>query len=472
MNGLIHSWVRATLRVVFLVLFLGFIWMVASLRGTAAQSANGSNDSNEVSSTPAPSRKATPTPTPAPIANRLNAINGISPNLISVAKGLDSAAQDPRAAKIFSVLNADSLGKLQTDVDHINPDKLASMSSVGAATSSEHLQNIQLRMQALQAGASGFTALGFHVTDNAPPTSATDTNAFGYAGPSGPDGKGGKEVAPPPDSTRWGAFITGAGEFDRVGDTLTARGFNLNSGGVTAGVDYRFTDHFAAGLFAGYTYTGINIANGGRITVDTGKLGLYGTYFNGGFYFNTAVQGGYDGYDANRAGLGGFAQSHPTGGDINLMAAPGYNWTFGGLTLGATSRFQYAYQDTEPFTETGSLAPLSVASQHSESIVSAFGMKASYDWKLGTTIIRPELRLEWEHEYGDVDTTVSSQLASGAGTSFSVTGPQIGRDDLHVGAGFAVVFSDRLSTYIYYDGQFFRTNYDSSTVTGGFRLSF
>ena len=71
-----------------------------------------------------------------------------------------------------------------------------------------------------------------------------------------------------------------------------------------------------------------------------------------------------------------------------------------------------------------------------------------------------------------MSTTLAGRLASGAGDSFLVTGPEIGRDSMIVGAGFAVVLSDRLSTYFYYDGEFLRTNYDSSTVTGGFRFSF
>jgi autotransporter-associated beta strand protein len=390
----------------------------------------------------------------------------VPPNLLAVANGIDSAAGDPRAARLFSVLDADNLNQLIKDLQHINPDTLTSTSSVGSSTSSIHMQNLQLRMQALQSGATGFSAMGFHVTDN-----STGDNAAAYAGPTGPDGKGGKEVVPPPADNRWGSFITGAGDFDRVGDTSSARGFNLDSGGITLGVDFRFTDHFVAGIFAGYTYTGINIADGGRIAVDAGKAGLYATYFTGGFYVDTAVQGGYDTYETNRAGLDGTAHSSPVGGDLNVLFAPGYNWTVGGLTFGPTAKFLYAYESTNGFTETGSLAPLSVDSQHSNSLISGFGMKASYDWKIGGIIIRPELRLEWEHEYGDVATNVTSQLASGAGDPFTVTGPEIGRDSMHLGAGGAVVFSDRFSAYLYYDGEFFRTNYDS-TVTGGLRLTF
>jgi len=407
-----------------------------------------------------------------PIVTPISGLPGITVNDFSTAGNLDGIARSPGAARIFAVLDSDNLGQLVRDVQLINPDQLIDLSNVGSSVSKVHTLNLQGRMEALQSGACGFSAMGFHVTDNSEDVSAN------YAGPTGPDGKesldskGGKEVSPPPADNRWGSFVTGAGEFDHVGDTATARGFNVESGGITFGVDYRFTDHFVAGLFGGYTDTGISIANGGHIDVNAGKVGLYDTYFDGGFYVNSAVQGGYDAYDTNRASLGGMAHSSPTGGDFNLLVAPGYNWTRGGLTFGPTSRFQYSYQSTGGFTETGSLTPMTVASQHTDSIVGAFGMKASYDWKIGGITVRPELRLEWEHEYGDVVTSVQSQLADGTGNPFTVKSPEIGRDSLHVGAGFGVVFSERVSAYAYYDGEVFRTNYDSSTVTGGFRLSF
>jgi hypothetical protein len=35
-----------------------------------------------------------------------------------------------------------------------------------------------------------------------------------------------------------------------------------------------------------------------------------------------------------------------------------------------------------------------------------------------------------------------------------------------------MIWSDRISTYVFYDGDVARTNYDSHTVTGGFRITF
>jgi len=115
---------------------------------------------------------------------------------------------------------------------------------------------------------------------------------------------------------------------------------------------------------------------------------------------------------------------------------------------------------------------MAIGSQHTDSIVTGLGVKASYDLKCGAVTVRPELILEWEHEYGDTSTAIDAQLANASSASARLNSPALGRDDLHLGAGFAVVFSERFTAYAYYDGQFFRSNYDSSTVTGGFRLSF
>ena len=107
-----------------------------------------------------------------------------------------------------------------------------------------------------------------------------------------------------------------------------------------------------------------------------------------------------------------------------------------------------------------------------ESVRSALGFKASWDWKAGSVLIRPELRASWQHEYGDTAYPFRSNFATGGGDSFIVHGPDTGRDSLLLGAGFAVQCSERCSTYLYYDGELGRTNYESHSISGGVRLAF
>jgi outer membrane autotransporter protein len=87
-------------------------------------------------------------------------------------------------------------------------------------------------------------------------------------------------------------------------------------------------------------------------------------------------------------------------------------------------------------------------------------------------LIRPEIRAAWQHEFGDTENSIVASLASGAGNSFSVNSPAIGRDSLLIGAGAAVIFNDRVSVYAYYDGELARTNYSSNNVSAGLRFTF
>ena len=91
---------------------------------------------------------------------------------------------------------------------------------------------------------------------------------------------------------------------------------------------------------------------------------------------------------------------------------------------------------------------------------------------MGRVIIKPEISLAWQHEYGAQAYSIVSNFASGAGNSFTVNSPQVGRDSLLIGAGAAVLLSERISIYAYYDGELLRTNYQSNNVSAGVRVTF
>jgi outer membrane autotransporter protein len=238
------------------------------------------------------------------------------------------------------------------------------------------------------------------------------------------------------------------------------------------GVDYRIGSNFAIGLTGGYAHTGVDLAGNGSIDVDGGTGGFYATAFGGGFYLDTAVTGGVSDYETHRTALLGTANGSTDSGTVNVLVAGGYDWTKGALTVGPIASFQYTYVGLNGFTETGSLAPLKFGDQSVDSIRAALGIKASYDWKIGRVLVKRELRVSWQHEYGDSTYSIVASFANGAGTNFTVNGPNIGRDSLLIGAGIAVLWNDRISTYIYYDGELARTNYDSQSVTAGFRITF
>jgi autotransporter-associated beta strand protein len=391
----------------------------------------------------------------------------LTPNQLAVGNMLNSAVGNPAAAPLIAFLNSQPVANLPNDYNLIAPTQISSVNATAVSVGRVQATNIGGRTANIRAGLTGFSSAGFGISGGAA------SFGEGFEGVSGPEGKSGPPALAPTPSNRWGVFLTGLGEFTNVDSTPNAPGYDVNTGGFTLGVDYRLTPNFALGLSAGYAHTSVGIDSpGGNIDVNAGTIGMYATVFGNGFYLDTAVNGGPSGYTTRRTALQGTANGSTNGGEFNFLVAGGYDWTKGNLTIGPTASFQYGYVALDGFTETGSLAPLTFPRQNTESERTAFGAKANYEWKIGNITAIPQFSAAWQHEFGSTEYAVVASLASGAGNSFTVHGPNIGRDSLLIGAGATVILNERVSTYLYYDGEFARTNYLSNNVTGGVRISF
>src|SRR6202007_2361072 len=131
-----------------------------------------------------------------------------------------------------------------------------------------------------------------------------------------------------------------------------------------------------------------------------------------GFYLDTSVSAGPNGYDTRRTALQGTASGNTDGTDVNFLIAGGYDWKVGNLTIGPTASFQFSYVGLNSFTETGSLAPLKFPDQNTESERTAFGAKASYECKMGKITVIPQVSASWQHEFGATAYSVVAGFAS------------------------------------------------------------
>src|SRR5580700_7241614 len=131
--------------------------------------------------------------------------------------------------------------------------------STARAVGKVQVANIVQRLSNVQAGSTGFSSSGFSINGGAA------SFGEGFAGVSGPEGKSGPAVFAPTPDNRWGVFVTGLGEFSNVDSTPIAAGYDVNTGGVTFGIDYRLTPNFAIGLTGGYAHTSVGLDGGGNI---------------------------------------------------------------------------------------------------------------------------------------------------------------------------------------------------------------
>ncbi len=398
--------------------------------------------------------------------------NGLTVNQKSVASALDKVAFDKRERRLIDYLNQRSLNDLPGDFDRIAPDELASIYDISFALANVQSLNLQRRTDDIRRGSTGFSAAGLAMNGTGPGYSGPVQFRTGSAGPTGDESKESKSVEIPEES-KWGVFLSGVGEWVDVDGDGNARGYEISTGGFTVGIDYKVNPNFAVGLSAGYAGTGADLSDDGRVFVNGGKLGLYATYFTGGFYLDAGLNGGYNSYDTKRTALAGTARGDTEGLEFNALLGTGYDFTIGNLRVGPTATVQYTNVQIDEFKESGSLAPLQIEDQNAESLRTAIGFRASYDIQLRNgMIIRPELRAAWQHEFADRRFALDSRFASGAGSVFTVYGPEYGRDSLLLSAGLTLLLNERTALFLSYDGQLARTDYDSHAVSGGVRVAF
>ena len=115
---------------------------------------------------------------------------------------------------------------------------------------------------------------------------------------------------------------------------------------------------------------------------------------------------------------------------------------------------------------------MQIQSDSVDSLRSDVGFRIFYQWQMGKILVEPSLKAAWEHEYKYSALPITAGFAGISGPSTTFFGPSEGHDSAVVSAGVSVQVTPAITTYVNYDGQLGRGNYDSNAVTGSVRISF
>ena len=248
------------------------------------------------------------------------------------------------------------------------------------------------------------------------------------------------------------------------GDFVKEEAQRVTSAGMIVAVDKRFCEHFVLGIVGGYSHS-----TSADFDADTGWGGVYGIAFNGPWYINQTLIGGGNTFRTTRIGpFGGIARGSSGGWFGSEITQGGYNYKCGSLTIGPYGLLQYALNRTNGWSESGSIAPVTVRSNTAGSIVSDLGVETSYDWH-GATF---KVSAAWEHEYSDTTTFTTVNIVDIPSSMTTVASPSLGHESAVIGAGIAYHLSKRITVNLGYNGQFGRRNYESNNVTGSIRIGF
>ena len=292
-------------------------------------------------------------------------------------------------------------------------EQLTSLYEISFSGTNTQRLNLEQRLGEIQQGSTGFAS---NLNIYKPPEPYEGKNSV-IEEESGKTVVENQPVLQPTPENRWGVWVTGWGDFVSVGDDNFTKGYDFTTGGVTLGIDYRLTEHLVVGLFGSYAHTW-NDLKPGEIEVNTGRGGLYATYFGHGFYLNAAVFGGYNSYDTKRQALLGSATGSTDGEEFSTFIGAGYDFHFGNFAVGPLASLQYTYVNVTGFSEQGSLVPLQIHSDSQDSLRTDFGLRASYSCHVGSVIVIPSVTSAWEHEYKYSALPVTVSAAALADTMF------------------------------------------------------
>jgi outer membrane autotransporter protein len=408
--------------------------------------------------TPVPS--PIPSPAPPPVIVTINfASFALTPNQLAAGTLVDQIQFNPKAADLISFLADQPASNLPGDLEKISPDGLTAFYEISFSNANIQRLNLEGRLDDLRSGSNGFSS---NMKVN-----GASVNLDGKSSKSTVE-----QVLQPGPQNRWGVWVTGFGDFVNVDSDSNAKGYDFTTGGFSVGIDYRINDQLAIGAMGEYAHTWTSLEPSGDIDVDSGRGGVYATWFNHGIYLNGAIYGGHNSYSSSRSGLEGMASGGTGGAEFSTFISGGYDFTCGQLTVGPIAALQYTYVNIDSFGEHGSLAPLDIHSQSAESLRTDLGFRASYQWQVGKVLVEPSLRAAWEHEFKYSNLPITAGFAGIPGPSATFFGPSEGHDSAIVSAGVSVQWTPAIATYANYDGQLGRDRYDSNAVTGGVRISF
>ncbi|WP_374090058.1 autotransporter outer membrane beta-barrel domain-containing protein [Methylomicrobium lacus] len=362
----------------------------------------------------------------------------------------------------------------------MTPLQALAPSTLAISVANQQFRNVKNRLMLLRRGAGG----GFDVSGL---NGSALPSGLAFGGPGQASGGAGGDK----DSSfdKLGVFVNGnfgVGDKDRTDREL---GFEYDSQGVTAGVDYRFTDDFVFGGTFGYNAVKSDFdATRGNLNLDGYSYSLYSTYYKEDFYVDGIFSGGWNDYDMRRninfSGFGGpinqTAKGATQGNDFSFNISSGYDFHNQGLTYGPYGRVSYQNVQIDGFQENasnpgapgfGSLA--TVGKQNADSLQTALGGQLSYALSMPFGVLMPTARAEWIHEFHDGSRPVNWQFSNDPAQSvFTVVSDNPDRNYANLGAGMSATFTHGVSAFLFYEAMVGRQSLAEHTINLGVRGEF
>ena len=403
--------------------------------------------------------------------------------IAALPPGQRTPEQADLLARCQSFAGADP-GQVADALQQLLPDTTVAMTTVAIQGGQAQLDNLKARIAALRSGTQGSRFGGLALAS--PVGAMPVTGLF--------DALLGLDETPEAgtDFDRWGWFLSGTlgrGEAE-PGRVSPAYDFDIN--GLTAGLDYRFSDRWVAGVSLGYTQQDTTLVGSeGSVEAKGYSVSGYATFYRDQSWYSDAVlTWGRNDYDTVRrirytlSGPGGTSTVDQTArgalsGDLTAFTSTiGKDFQAGAWTIGPYGRLLYSRVAFDAGRETlaagaGSGLALEIFPGTQTSVASVAGAKFSSALSRDWGILMPHLQIEWEREYRDDPQRVGARfLADPDAQRFSIEGEPIDNSFFRLGAGLSVLFAGGRSGFVYIERVIGKSGFTQTNVALGFRGEF
>lgn len=366
-------------------------------------------------------------------------------------------------------------------IQQLLPLQVIAQSTMTLTASNLQFRNVNSRLMTLRNGARGLDVGGLTLRSDGQALPSAFLNSLVPGHTTGGGASSDKES--PFD--RFGVFVNGnfsVGDKNRTNQEL---GFDFDSQGVTAGIDYRLTDNFVLGTAFGYngTNSGFDQSRGG-INIDGYNFSLYSTYYVKDFYLDGMLTGGWNAYDTRRqisfGTINQTGQGNTRGNEYAANLSAGYDFHYKSFTSGPYGRVSYQNNQIDSYQEKSTVPAspgfgslLSIGNQSAQSTRTALGGQLSYALSTKHGVFTPTARAEWLHEYNNGSRLINARFINDpTNTTFSISSNNPDRNFFNLGSGLSATLAHGASAFLFYEAMVGNNNITQHSISAGIRSEF
>ena len=285
-------------------------------------------------------------------------------------------------------------------------------------------------------------------------------------------------------SSPWGFFINGqisSGDF-KYADAQD-EGFDFDTNGLTAGIDYRFNDKTVAGLAIGYANFDSDIAEDAQMQSTSLTYSAYGSFnFNENYYIDVRASSGNPEFEQNRLinfiidgeQTDRMALGETDGSQQSFILSTGYQFNNKGWQFTPSASYEYSKSKVDAFVESQAGAwNVGYSEQNFKTSRLTLGFQVNKAMSLKNGVLIPSMGYSYINESQNGDDFIKMRVSGMPPGEFFLV--ETGFNDENyssVNLGLAFVSSGGKQAFIQYSEVFGWDGFDRGTLSLGARFEF